>query len=165
MRLAAAFIASALLAACDTGTEQRDAVASTRTVQRSYVPVPPGTIARGTAARQAALAPPGPEVTRDVMARGEERFRAFCSPCHGPSGRGDGTVVSRGFPPPPSYHEERLLSLSPEQIVQVITNGKGRMFPYADRVLPEERWAIAHYVKALQAKGAGLAPDRGAARP
>jgi mono/diheme cytochrome c family protein len=99
------------------------------------------------------------------MARGEERFRAFCSPCHGSTGRGDGTVVSRGFPPPPSYHEERLLSLSPEQIVQVITNGKGRMFPYADRVLPEERWAIAHYVKALQAKGAGLAPDRGAARP
>jgi mono/diheme cytochrome c family protein len=74
-------------------------------------------------------------------------------------------VVSRGFPPPPSYHEERLLSLSPEQIVQVITNGKGRMFPYADRVLPEERWAIAHYVKALQAKGAGSAPDRRAAPP
>ena len=165
MRLAAAFIASALLAACDTGTEQRDAVASTRTVQRSYLPVPPGTIARGTAARQAALAPPGPEVTRDVMARGEERFRAFCSPCHGSSGRGDGTVVSRGFPPPPSYHEERLLSLSPEQIVQVITNGKGRMFPYADRVLPEERWAIAHYVKALQARDPGSGADRGAARP
>jgi mono/diheme cytochrome c family protein len=104
-------------------------------------------------------------VTRDVMARGEERFRAFCSPCHGSSGRGDGTVVSRGFPPPPSYHEERLLSLSPEQIVQVITNGKGRMFPYADRVLPEERWAIAHYVKALQARDPGSGPDRGAARP
>ena len=165
MRLAAAFIASALLAACDTGTEQRDAVASTRTVQRPDLPVPPGTIARGTAARQAALASPGPEVTRDVMARGEERFRAFCSPCHGSSGRGDGTVVSRGFPPPPSYHEERLLSLSPEQIVQVITNGKGRMFPYADRVLPEERWAIAHYVKALQARDPGSGADRGAARP
>jgi mono/diheme cytochrome c family protein len=74
-------------------------------------------------------------------------------------------VVSRGFPPPPSYHEERLLSLSPEQIVQVITNGKGRMFPYADRVLPEERWAIAHYVKALQGRDSGPVPDRGAARP
>ena len=165
MRLVLALIATGLLAACDSATEQRDAVASTRTVQRPYVPVPPGTIPRGTAARQAALAPPGPEVTRELVARGEERFRAFCTPCHGASGRGDGTVVSHGFPPPPSYYEERLLSLAPEQIVQVITHGKGRMFPYADRVLPEDRWAIAYYVKDLQARGVGSPPDRGAASP
>nr|WP_205789745.1 cytochrome c [Microvirga makkahensis] len=153
-----------MLAACDTGTEQRDAVSSTRAVQRPYVPVPPGTIARGTAAQQAALAPPGPEVTPDLLARGEERFRAFCSPCHGLSGRGDGTVVSRGFPPPPSYHEERLRTLSPEQIVGVITHGRGRMFPYADRVPPEDRWAIAHHVKRLQAEG-GVPPRQEAVSP
>jgi len=34
-----------------------------------------------------------------------------------------------------------------------ITQGRGRMFPYADRVLPEDRWAIAHHVKRLQAEG------------
>ena len=62
-------------------------------------------------------------------------------------------MVSRGFPPPPSYHDERLRLYSPEQIVGVITQGRGRMFPYADRVLPEDRWAIAHYVKRLQAEG------------
>jgi mono/diheme cytochrome c family protein len=92
--------------------------------------------------------------------QGEERFRTFCSPCHGQGGRGDGAVVSRGFPPPPSYHDERLRTLSPEQIVQVITGGKGRMFSYADRVLPEERWAIAHYVKRLQRRGTGSPQDR-----
>ncbi|WP_114942929.1 c-type cytochrome [Microvirga calopogonii] len=165
MRLMLALVATGLLAACDIGTEERDEVASTRTVQRSYSPVPPGTIARGTAAREAALAPPGPEVTRDLLARGEERFRAFCAPCHGTSGRGDGTVVSHGFPPPSSYHEERLRALAPEQIVQVITHGKGRMFSYADRVLPEERWAIAHYVKDLQSRGQGPSPDQGLAKP
>ena len=108
MRLALGFIGLSMLAACDSGTEQRDAVASTRAVQRAYVPFPPGTIARGSAARQAALAPPGPAVTPELLARGEDRFRVFCTPCHGPSGRGDGAVVSRGFPPPPSYHDERL---------------------------------------------------------
>jgi mono/diheme cytochrome c family protein len=153
MRLALGFIGLSLLAACDSGTEQRDAVASTRAVQRAYVPLPPGTISRGSAARQAALAPPGPAVTPELLARGEGRFRVFCTPCHGPSGRGDGTVVYRGFPPPPSYHDERLRLYSPEQIVGVITHGKGRMFPYADRVLPEDRWAIAHHVKRLQAEG------------
>jgi hypothetical protein len=69
-------------------------------------------------------------------------------------------VVSRGFTAPPSYHEDRLRALVPEQIVQVITQGKGRMFPYADRVPPDDRWAIAHYVKELQARGAGGASGR-----
>jgi mono/diheme cytochrome c family protein len=165
MRLAVGFIGFVLLAACDSGTEQRDAVASTRTVQRSYIPVPPGAIARGAAANEAALAPPGPEVTPDLVARGEERFRAFCTPCHGPGGQGDGTVVSRGLQPPPSYYEERLRALSPEQIVTVITHGKGRMFPYADRVLPEDRWAIAHFVKQLQARNTGAAPGGEATGP
>ncbi len=165
MRLAASIASLVLLAACDTGTEERDTVASTRTVQRGYAPVPLGTVARGASAQAAALAPPGPERTPALLARGEDRFKVFCTPCHGLSGRGDGPVVSRGFAPPPSYHEERLRGLVPEQIVQVITQGKGRMFPYADRVPPEDRWAIAHYVKELQARGVGAASGQGSASP
>lgn len=165
MRLAAAIASLVLLAACDSGTEQRDAVASTRTVQRGYVAVPPGTVARGATAQAAALAPPGPERTPALLARGEERFKVFCTPCHGVSGRGDGPVVSKGFAPPPSYHEERLQALAPEQIVQVITQGRGRMFPYADRVPPEDRWGIAHYVKELQARGIGAASGQEGAKP
>ncbi|MGO4386310.1 cytochrome c [Microvirga sp. 2YAF29] len=158
MRLAVILAMSVLLAACDSGTEERDAVASTRAVQRAYVPVPPGVIARGASAQAAALAAPGPEMTPELIARGEERFRAFCTPCHGQSGRGDGAVVSRGFPAPPSYHQERLRAYTPEQIVHVITQGVGRMYPYADRIAPEDRWAIAHYVKTLQARDMGPQP-------
>lgn len=154
MRLALVLLGAALLGACDSGTEERDAIASTRTVQRAYTPLPAGSVARGALADLAALAPPGPPVTPQLLARGRERFQAFCSPCHGTGGRGDGPVVSRGFPAPPSYADPRVLSLGPEQIVQVVTHGKGRMFPYADRVLPEDRWAIAHHVKALQAHAA-----------
>jgi mono/diheme cytochrome c family protein len=165
MRLAVVATAAALLAGCDSGTEERASVASTRAVQRAYLPAAPGTVPRGSAAQAAALAPPGPEVTPAFVARGEERFRAFCSPCHGMSGRGDGSVVSRGFSPPPSYHEERIRELSPEHIVSIITHGKGRMFPYADRVLPEDRWAIAHYVKTLQAREVEPASGQGAPTP
>lgn len=165
MRLTAAIASLVLLAACDTGTEERDAVASTRTVQRGYVSVPPGTVARGASAQAAALAPPGPERTPALLARGEDRFKAFCTPCHGMSGRGDGPVVSRGFVPPPSYHDERLRALTPEQMVQVITQGRGRMFPYADRVPPEDRWAIAHHIKELQARGPAAASERRSATP
>jgi mono/diheme cytochrome c family protein len=163
MRLIVVAFGAIILAGCDSGTQERDSVASTRAVQRAYLPAPPGAVARGAAAQTAALAPPGPELTPQLVARGEERFRAFCSPCHGVSGRGDGTVVAHGFPPPPSYHEERLRAFVPEQIVQVITQGKGRMYPYADRIAPHDRWAIAHYVKQLQAGGNAPEPDRGLA--
>jgi mono/diheme cytochrome c family protein len=76
------------------------------------------------------------------------------------SGSGDGPVVSKGFAPPPSYHDEHLQALTPEQIVRVITQGSGRMFPYADRVPPEDRWAIAHYVKELQLRGTDAASEQ-----
>jgi mono/diheme cytochrome c family protein len=140
-----------MLAACDSGTEDSRAVSSTRAVMRPHVPVPPGAVPRGAAAQNAALAAPGPAVTPALISRGKERFLAFCSPCHGAAGLGDGVVVSRGFPRPPSYHEERLKAAPPDYIVGVITSGRGAMYPYAERVPPEDRWAIAHYIKTLQA--------------
>jgi mono/diheme cytochrome c family protein len=150
----------AFLAGCDSGTEDARDVSSTRVVMRPHVPVPPGTVPRGAGAHAAALAAPGPASTPDLVRRGRERFLAFCSPCHGTSGTGDGIVVSRGFPRPPSYHEERLRAAPPELIVSVITNGVGRMYSYAERIPPEDRWAIAHYIKALQADGASTEPAR-----
>jgi mono/diheme cytochrome c family protein len=150
MRRLLGILAVAALGACDSGTEQRADVSSTRVVMRPHEPLPSGGAPRGAAASAKALSPPGPPVTPLLLARGGERFSAFCSPCHGARGRGDGPVVSRGFPAPPSYHEERLRQASPGHIVGVITNGIGRMYPYADRVPPEDRWAIAHHVKALQ---------------
>jgi mono/diheme cytochrome c family protein len=67
--------------------------------------------------------------------------------------------VRRGFPAPPSFHIGTLREASPEHIVAVITHGQGLMLPMAEQVLPQERWAIAAYVKALQA--AGPAPPAG----
>lgn len=91
--------------------------------------------------------PPAPRLTPEVLARGQDRFDIFCAPCHGFAGDGDGMVVQRGFPAPPPYH---LLDLSLEHIVDVITHGRGRMLPMAERIPVSDRWAIAAYVQALQ---------------
>jgi mono/diheme cytochrome c family protein len=93
---------------------------------------------------------PDPLLTREVMARGQERYDIFCSPCHGYAGDGDGIVVARGFHAPPSFHERVRRELTPERIVEVISNGTGMMLPMAERIPPVDRWAIATYVKALQ---------------
>lgn len=91
-----------------------------------------------------------PPMTLALVWRGRERFNIFCSECHGAGGDADGMVVQRGFPKPPSFHEARLVNAPDAYFVDVITNGHGVMYSYADRVPPADRWAIAAYIRALQ---------------
>ncbi len=45
---------------------------------------------------------------QDLLNRGQERYKIFCSPCHGLQGDGNGMVSMRGMKHPPSYHDQRL---------------------------------------------------------
>jgi mono/diheme cytochrome c family protein len=85
-----------------------------------------------------------------LLARGQQRFDIFCAPCHSPLGDGDGIVVRRGFPHPPTFHQAALRSAPDSHFYDVITHGYGAMFSYADRVPPADRWAIVAYIRALQ---------------
>jgi mono/diheme cytochrome c family protein len=89
-------------------------------------------------------------VTLERLRHGRERFDIYCAPCHSVLGDGDGMVARRGFPPPPSYHIERLRRAPDRHFYDVMTNGYGVMFSYADRLSPEERWEIVAYIRALQ---------------
>ncbi len=90
------------------------------------------------------------EVTREVLERGRERYQIFCAPCHDRTGNGRGMVVQRGFRQPTSYHIERLRDAPPGYFFDVMTNGYGVMYSYASRVSPEDRWAIAAWIRVLQ---------------
>ena len=87
---------------------------------------------------------------RARIARGRERFEIFCAPCHARTGEGDGIVVRRGFPAPPSLHEVRLRAAPLGHVFDVVTRGIGRMEPLASVVPIEDRWAIATWVRVLQ---------------
>jgi mono/diheme cytochrome c family protein len=89
-------------------------------------------------------------VTQDQLQRGRERYTIYCSECHGLSGDGDGMIVQRGFPPPPSFHEARLVGAPEGHFFSVITHGYGVMYAYGDRVSESDRWAIIAYIRALQ---------------
>lgn len=89
-------------------------------------------------------------VTAAVLSRGRERFEIACAPCHGRLGDGQGMIVERGFQAPPTFHQDRLRQAPPGHFVNVIDQGFGAMYPYAARVVPSDRWAIAAYVRALQ---------------
>ena len=101
-----------------------------------------------------------PPMTLALVQRGRERFEIFCSECHGDGGDADGMVVQRGFPRPPSFHDPRLVAAPDEHFVDVITNGHGVMYSYADRVPPADRWAITAYIRALQRTAPKSGPGR-----
>jgi mono/diheme cytochrome c family protein len=90
------------------------------------------------------------KLTPELLQRGRERFDIYCAVCHGVTGAGDGEVVRRGFPAPPSYHSNRLRNAPLGHFYDVITNGYGVMYSYASRIEPQDRWAIAAYIRALQ---------------
>lgn len=110
---------------------------------------PEGAVARGDLDRDAARTT-RPPLDRALLERGRERYNINCSPCHGRDGGGDGMIVRRGMPAPPSYHQDRLRQVPDQHFVDVIEEGYGVMYPYDSRVAPRDRWAIVAYIRALQ---------------
>lgn len=92
---------------------------------------------------------------REVMLkRGQERFEIFCSHCHGVIGDGKGMITQRGLVlrrPPANYNTDRLRKMPIGHFYDVITNGFGAMFSQRSRVESDDRWAIASYIRVLQA--------------
>jgi mono/diheme cytochrome c family protein len=89
-------------------------------------------------------------VDKAFIERGQQRYDAYCSPCHGRIGNGLGMIVRRGFKQPPSYHIDRLRTAPVGHFYDVITNGYGAMLNYAAQVQVRDRWAIVAYIRALQ---------------
>ena len=104
-------------------------------VGRSWGYIPEGTVSRGNLRENTALYtgklenPTGTAQTNDAgqqitfpdvvseipipvdqatLDRGESQYKIYCSLCHGNFGNGDGMIVRRGFPQPPSYNDDRL---------------------------------------------------------
>jgi len=89
-------------------------------------------------------------ITKEDLARGQQRFNIYCSPCHSRIGDGNGMIVRRGFRQAASYHTERLIKAPVGHFFDVITNGFGAMPSYASRVEPDDRWRIVAYIRVLQ---------------
>ncbi|HUQ94993.1 MAG TPA: cytochrome c [Bryobacteraceae bacterium] len=102
-------------------------------------------------------------LTKQSLDRGQDRYKIFCSPCHGLTGYGDGMIVTRGLKNPPSYHTEALRDQPIGHFFDVISNGSGEMKPYAARIPVNDRWAIAAYLRVLQqsqnVKSSGLSAE------
>jgi hypothetical protein len=59
-------------------------------------------------------------------------------------------IVGRGYKPAGNFHDAKRLSEPLSHYFYVMTNGYGAMPDYKAQVAPEDRWAIAAYIRALQ---------------
>ena len=89
-------------------------------------------------------------VTMQVLARGQERFNVYCTPCHSRVGNGAGMIVERGYKPAANLHDPRHINQPLSHYFYVMTNGYGAMPDYKAQIAPADRWAIAAYIRALQ---------------
>lgn len=125
---------------------------------------------------QAELVNPLPR-TAAVMARGQRVYSNTCIVCHGPQGDGQGSIVPL-YPMPPTLHSAKVRGWPDGRIFHVISRGQNLMPSYATQIVPEDRWAVVHFVRALQrshepasapASGGApadtVAPARAAAKP
>lgn len=94
------------------------------------------------------------------MERGRERYTIYCLPCHGEGGDGNGVTKRYGLLPA-NFHDDRLRQMAEGEIFNTITNGSQNknMMPYADKLSPDDRWAVIAYVRALQRSQNGKAAD------
>jgi mono/diheme cytochrome c family protein len=103
--------------------------------------------------------PAGITIDLPFMQRGQHQYQIYCAPCHGVTGDGNGITKRYGMGATPTYHDQRLRSMPEGEIFNTITNGKNTMLPYADKIGPEDRWAVVAYVRALQRAQQGTAAD------
>lgn len=94
-------------------------------------------------------------MTTATVEQGKVLYEKFCIECHGPTGKGDGTVVAKGgYPPPPAYDGSQLGSLPEGKMFHSITYGKNLgMGSHASQLNHKERWLVIQYVKYLQHDG------------
>ena len=87
-----------------------------------------------------------------VLARGQQRFGIFCSPCHGAAADGKGMLFQRAQVQSANLMEQRFRDMPAGQLFDEVTHGVGLMPAYGPFVPVADRWAILAYVRKLQAE-------------
>ena len=135
----------------DMDTQDPHCIRGVRMPPKGTIPIDyepyPYTVDEGDAAGKALKNPLRP--TKAILERGQKLYETYCVVCHGTKGDGAGPIVPK-FPQPPPLFSEKVSDWSDGRIFHVMTRGQNLMLSYASQVTADERWAIVHYVRALQ---------------
>lgn len=115
-----------------------------------------GTVARGhmllgvaSQEEAAILVNPLPR-NRQILDLGRKVFNIRCSVCHGATGNGISTLTAAYGAKPANLISQQFRDYPDGKIYWAIVKGKNNMPSYAADCSEDERWAVIHYVRALQ---------------
>jgi mono/diheme cytochrome c family protein len=100
-----------------------------------------------------------------ALERGQFVFTNFCASCHGPAGEGDGLMVLRGYPPPPTWNSDKSRQLRDGELFHVISYGRNNMPPHRLQLSQEDRWRVVLHIRALQQRAVTQAAAATPAEP
>jgi len=84
---------------------------------------------------------------------GRKLYLRHCASCHGPSGKGDGSMALAGGTPANLTDETWDHGSSDGEIFVVIRDGTSSdMEPYKDRLTEKQIWQLVNYVRSLGPK-------------
>jgi mono/diheme cytochrome c family protein len=124
-------------------------------------PMPAGVVPRGgelivpREQRDVAARQPNPiRATADSVALGKERFAIFCTPCHGPEGKGGvtGPVATKFIPTPDLTNAELQRQRTDGYWHSYIVAGGAVMPSYGEALSSQEAWHIVNYLRTLAAR-------------
>jgi mono/diheme cytochrome c family protein len=87
--------------------------------------------------------------TAEVLRAGQANYNVFCAVCHGNDGNAANGYVAKQFSGVMSLNSTNVAAMPDGEIYHIATWGRGRMPNYRAQLLPEARWAVVLYVKAL----------------
>jgi mono/diheme cytochrome c family protein len=103
--------------------------------------------------REAAAARRNPvPATPASVSNGAALYAVYCTPCHGPAGKGDGLVATK-FVPAADLSNPDLQKVRTDGYWQSYLSVGGAVMPaYAEALSPEERWDLVNYLRTLVAR-------------
>lgn len=85
---------------------------------------------------------------------GKVLYQAYCAPCHGNKGKGDGPAAASLHPKPADHTSAAVQAESDGTLFYKISEGHtGTAMPPFKAVLhPDQRWAVIDYIRTLARK-------------
>jgi len=93
------------------------------------------------------------QADQSAIEEGRKIFQRNCASCHGPSGKGDGSMALAGGTPSNLTDEIWDHGSSDGEVFVVIRDGTtSDMEPYKDRLTEKQMWQLVHYIRSLGSK-------------
>lgn len=128
--------------------------------ERVFV-MPAGVVPRGgeltlpKEQRETAMKRPNPIARSGAsVAIGRQHFTTFCTPCHGPEGRGGvtGLVATKFIPAPDLTNAELQKQRTDGYWHSYIMVGGAVMPAYGEALSPQEGWHVVNYLRSIASK-------------